>query len=597
VICAVIALVLTRANSNKSTVPSTKLSKEEWGARSTLNLGYLILSFLSGFGTLALQVLYTRMFSLVFHNSTYTFGTVVAVFLASLAVGAAIAARLQRRFNAKYIVGVTTGLGACATAASVVVFVWLTELKYFSYGDTFVEYMSGAFLLVTVVVAPATICLGTVLPLLWTLAGGKDTSGHVVGKLTAVNTIAAAGGALVASFCLLVWVGLWQSVVLISMMFFVAAFVLLWQAKQTRIACSLGLLLAIISVLALRSPSESDRAETGERLIQRWNSPCGWIDVVRREKTGAFKIRQNLHYRFGTTGSNAREFRQAHIPLLLHNRPQDVLFMGLGTGLTAGGAIPHQSVKNIVAVELIPEVIEAARVLAKHNYRVVDHPKTEIYVDDARHHLLASDRSYDVIVSDLFVPWESESGYLYTVEHYQVARQRLKPGGLFCQWLPLYQLGTDEFESIANSFASVFPHVTIWWGQLHAAKPVLALVGTHSRLEVNADQLNRRIAELKQQIGSIDESIASADRFWGLYVGDWQATSSENLNTDEHPRVEFLTPISHRDKRMIGGKTLERYYRQVFSRLPASAAQLHSQNSLSTPTQRRTLQRLILFGR
>ena len=110
----------------------------------------------------------------------------------------------------------------------------------------------------------------------------------------------------------------------------------------------------------------------------------------------------------------------------------------------------------------------------------------------ARHHLLAHDTKYDVIISDLFVPWESESGYLYTVEHYQVAASRLKPDGMFCQWLPLYQLGPREFESIANSFASVFPSTTIWWAQLETTSPVIGLIGKKTPLKVDIDSLNKR---------------------------------------------------------------------------------------------------------
>src|SRR5690606_9683447 len=94
-----------------------------------------------------------------------------------------------------------------------------------------------------------------------------------------------------------------------------------------------------LAMLALRSPVEADHDH--ERLVRRWDSPYGWIDVVQHERTKSCRVRQNLHYRFGETGDDVREYRQAHIPLLLHERPRDVLFMGLGTGLTAGGAIPH----------------------------------------------------------------------------------------------------------------------------------------------------------------------------------------------------------------------------------------------------------------
>lgn len=592
--CAVVAVVVSRFVTSRS--GENNLLAEE-SVHRPIGLGFYLLASLSGFAILALQVLYTRMFSLVFHNSTYTFGIVVLVFLASIAVGAAVVAQLQKRFPPKRIAGVTTGVGALAASLSVPIFVWLTELKYFSSGDSFLQYMAGAILLVTVVVAPAITSLGMLLPLVWSMAGGSETNGQVVGKLTAVNTFAAAIGAMLASFFLLVWIGLWPSFVLISVLLMVAALILLWQAQQKELGGLAIFFFGVFAALTLFSPTESahNQTEYDEHLIQRWNSSYGWIDLIERKKTGAFKIRQNLHYRFGTTGSNVREYRQAHIPILLHPNPNDVLFMGLGTGLTAGGAIPHQDVKSIVAVELIPEVVEAARVLGEHNYNVVDHPKVEIHIDDARHDLLANDRKYDVIVSDLFVPWESETGYLYTVEHYHVAASRLKTDGLFCQWLPLYQLGPVEFELIANSFASVFPNTTVWWGQLESASPVIALVGTHSVLEADANKLDGRIVTLVDQVGAVDNSIANAERFWDLYIGDWQATSSR-LNTDEHPRVEFLTPISNRDGKLIRGKQLERYYSEVLSQLPSGSASLNSQNHESTPVQRRTRQRLILFG-
>ena len=597
VLCALAALFL----EPKVTTPEEREASSEspvQDCRSTVGTGLFSLAFLSGFGILALQVLYTRMFSLVFHNSTYTFGIVVAVFLASLAIGAAITSRLQRRFAANRLIGVTTGLGALATAGSVVVFVSLTDLKYFSSGDSFVQYMAGAILLVSIVVAPAITCLGMMLPQVWVLAAQSGTAAKVVGNLTAVNTMAAASGALVASFIMLVWIGLWQSIVLIAALFLIASLVLLYRNKQTKFATAIAALTVAISVVSWQCQIESEfnRREYNERLIKRWNSAYGWIDVVQNEKSGSFKIRQNLHYRFGKTGGNVREYRQAHIPILLHDSPDDVLFLGLGTGLTAGGAIPHSNVENIVAVELIPEVVDAVRMLSEFNYNVADDPKVDIQIDDARHYLLANNGKFDVIISDLFVPWESETGYLYTVEHYEVALHRLKPDGLFCQWLPLYQLGEREFESIANSFASVFPHTTIWWGQLETTSPVVALIGSRSSIEVDPIELAQRLDSLNTNATAPEQSIATPERFWDHYIGDWQLQSNAQFNTDEHPRVEFLTPVSNRDREMIKGKVLKQYFTDVLFNLPMNSARLQGEESQDA-LRRRSAQKLILFGR
>mgnify|MGYP003663042089 CR=1 FL=1 len=595
--CGVAAVLI--AKKQKSRVERRASAGSGQSARDS-QLSWFFVAALSGFGTLALEVLYTRMFSLVFHNSTYTFGMVVAVFLASLALGAALAARLQRRYRIEGLVGWSACSGALAVTFSVLTFVALTGLDYYDFGESFSQYISGALMLVILVVAPPITLLGMLLPLVWKAAGLGKRAGIVVGRLTAVNTISAALGAMAASFLLLPWLGLWQSFVLLAALFYVAGFVLLLRNGRLVWACGGALILVAVAMLALRSPVEINYGGTqlDEQLVRRWNSPYGWIDVVRDENTGSFRVRQNLHYRFGRTGDDAREYRQAHLPLLLHEQPQDVLFMGLGTGLTAGGAIPHREVKNAVAVELIPEVLEAARLLAEYNYGVVDHPKVDVCVDDARHYLLATDLRFDVIISDLFVPWESESGYLYTVEHYRVARDRLKPDGLFCQWLPLYQLGAREFELIADSFASVFPVTTIWWSEMDASKPVIALVGGDAPLELNADRLAERLTALERATTSSNQDLRTVEQFYDNYQGDWMPRNPSRLNTDEHPRVEFLTPISNRDRKMIVSLALLEYFDNVLSQLPSSAVALHTDGEPKSATarQRRAWQRLILFG-
>ena len=609
--CAVAAYLLYR---NQHTVNTTEFSRrsdeKEVTAddqqavpcvvpRHSPNVRWLYgFAVLSGFGTLAFQVLYLRIFSLVFHNSTYTFGLVVAVFIVSLAIGAALAAQLQRRTNPDVLLGGAAGLGAIFATLSVFVFAKITKLDYFSSGDSFIAYMSGAFWLVTVVVAPAIVCFGMILPLTWLLADNRTGCGRSVGNLTAVNTIAASLGAIVTSFLLLLWTGLWGTFVLVAGLFLLAAITVL--SFKSKLFLNVGICVAffVTSFLAINAPTDSahNRAEYDEVLVRRWNSAYGWIDLVERKDAGIFKIRQNLHYRFGTTGTNAREYRQAHIPLLLHDDPKDVLFLGLGTGLTAGGAVPHPNVQRIEAVELIPEVVEAAESLAEHNHGVVGHLKVKVYVDDARHHLMAHDAMYDVIISDLFVPWESESGYLYTVEHYQVASSRLKPEGMFCQWLPLYQLGPREFELIANSFASVFPSTTIWWAQLETTSPVIGLIGTQTPLKVDIDSLNKRIEGLRANQDAMDPTIAMSHRLLDLYLGDWAVQQDALLNTDEHPRVEFLTPVSNRNRRMIRGDELKNYYQDVLGQLTSSQL-IVSGETEEDEAARRALQQAILFGR
>lgn len=524
---------------------------------------------LAGFGILALEVLYTRMFSLVLHNSTYTFGAVLAAVLVALALGSLVAGRAVRVVSPRVLVGAAAWAGGVATVASVVVFARVTGLEYFRSGDGFASYMTGVFGLVALVVLPPVAALGAILPAVWHRdPRGGSGAGAIVGRTTVVNTLAAAAGAVCANFVLLPHLGLWAAFALVAALFVLPAVVALAGSRPLA-AVPAGLVFVFLAVPLVSPPGPERWATTpdDEALVRRWDSAYGWVDVVR-SPAGAMKVRQNMHYRFGSTGSDAsRAHRQAHLPLLLHPRPADVLFLGLGTGLTAAGALPHPEVERAVVVELVPEVVDAARALTDANRGVVDHPKVEVRVGDARHFLHATDRRFDVIVSDLFVPWESETGYLYTVEHYRTARGRLKPGGLFCQWLPVYQLGPREFEMIADSFAAVFPDVSLWWGHLDARRPIVALIGGDGPPTADAAAVEDRLRRLWEAVPA-DGEIRTARDVFGLYLGHWEPRRPDRLNTDEHPRVEFLTPVSHRDQALLHGDALRRYYDDVLARLP-----------------------------
>jgi spermidine synthase len=543
---------------------------------------------LSGFGTLGLEVLYTRLFSLVFHNSTYTFGVVVAVFLAGLAIGAALVAVVGQRVSQRSLIAAGCVFGAVAVAGSVVVFVRWTGFDYFTAGDGFAAYFVGAIWLVAVVVLPPTILLGMTLPALFT-----TQSGRTLGSLAAANTAGSVAGALAAGFLFVPTLGLWATFALFVILFGFAGVVLLLRLRGAAWGVTVTTSLAVVlaAVIVESAPAQGTHGQQ-EELVRRWESAYGWIDVTRTTKTGALRVRQNLHYRHGSTTNAIREYRQGRLPLLMHARPTEVAFLGLGTGLTAAPIIADREVRNAVVVELIPEVVEAARLLSDANLGVVDHPKVQLHMGDARHFLRRTDRRFDVIVADLFVPWESRSGYLYTVEFYEAARRRLKPGGHFCQWLALYQFGQAEFELVANSFAAVFPNVTLWWGQIDGRFPIVALIG--SDRDLSPEHLNNRL-QTPASFGGHDPELASPSDLAGLYLGRWLPNPSRQLNTDEHPFLEFTAPLNQQSGRRLSGQPLLLYFDEVLAELPEGGIRFMELTAADWAS-RRWKQRLGLFG-
>jgi spermidine synthase len=532
-----------------------------------------VIAGLSGFATLALEVLYTRMFSLVFQNSTYTFGIVVAVFLTGLSIGAVFTSFLTRRVEAERLIPWAAGLAGVGVLGSVLLFLRSTGMRYYSAQGEFSAYIAGAVGLVSSVIWFPVVMAGLVLPLVWKVVWPADAGGRMIGRLTMVNTIAAAAGSIAASFVLLPKCGLWGACAVVIGAFWLI--VLLSSLSPRHWASGSALSVAcLVSIGLLISNQDRWRQPDSfsDEIVHRWDSAYGWIDVVveRDERYGdVWKVRQNLHYTHGASGDNSpRERRQAHIPLLLHPEPRSVLFLGLGTGVTAAGALMHPRLESIEIVELIPEVVQAADMLKEYNDGIITADRVTMHIDDARHFMLQSDQQYDCIIADLFVPWESQTGYLYTVEHYEAAKSRLRPGGLFCQWLPLYQVGQDEFELIADSFAHVFPHTTIWWCRLNKSKPMLGLVGTFEPIEIDRDGLNARIADVFSDPHREDPYLRTADKIMELALGRWERRDTNWLNTDEFPRVEFLTPVSHRNRELLSNDNLQDYFKYELTALP-----------------------------
>jgi spermidine synthase len=233
---------------------------------------------------------------------------------------------------------------------------------------------------------------------------------------------------------------------------------------------------------------------------------------------------------------------------LLHPSPRRVALVGLGTGITAGAALLHP-VDRIVALEIVPEVAVAAREdFADANARVMEDSRVEVVIDDGRNYLAASSRSFDVIVGDLLVPWRPAEAPLYTQEQFESVRRALTEDGLFCQWLPVYQLSSEQLAIILRTFLDVFPRASVWRGNFIPDELTLALVGQLGSREVQPERIDARVRALA---ASADPNpfLAHPAGMWLYLVGPlpaempWFARAPRNR--DGEPWIELLSPRSH----------------------------------------------------
>ena len=401
--------------------------------------------------------------------------------------------------------------------------------------------------------AGAGIVIGAIFPFILNLyrTSAGRCPGEILGRLTAANTLGAIAGSLAAGFVMTSVFGLWRSIHLVA-----AAYGLLGAALG--IACcgrrlalavtplSAGLILFALLPAGARVPVPS---RDGERILETWESNHGIVSVVRQKSS--LKLRCNYNYTLGSSLGSVESRRQAELPLAIHPRPSSVLFIGLATGITPGASLSFP-VEKVTVCELVPDVVAASRRhFGKYTNGLFNDSRVHIVIEDGRNILAGERELYDVIIGDLFFPWKAGSGSLYTIEHFRSVRGRLAEGGLYYQWLPLYQLSREDFFCIARTMLETFPQVTLWRGDFYRSRPIVALAGHTDASPLDPGAMARAARRLGEDRAQPPDSLADANPFV-YYAGNLTANrelfANAPINTDDRPLIEYLAPMTQRDQ-------------------------------------------------
>ena len=151
----------------------------------------------------------------------------------------------------------------------------------------------------------------------------------------------------------------------------------------------------------------------------------------------------------------------AHLPLLAKPDSKDVFILGLGSGVSGGAAIAHP-ITNLVIAENCAPVFRATRYFDHWNRGVLTNPVVRPWLEDARTVLKLSPKTYDVIITEPSNPWTVGIGSVFTLEFYELAAKRLKPGGMILQWFHIYENNDALVVLVLRTVNRVFPHMEIW---------------------------------------------------------------------------------------------------------------------------------------
>lgn len=551
--------------------------------------------FLSGFFTMGYEVLWTRMLVFSLTSTVYAFSIILATFLAGLALGSALfAAFVDRRPDALLALAIVEILAGVLVLVCVPSGVGAHDLIRIvsdhlgaGAGTRVAAMVLAAGLMMLV---PATV-MGIVFPLACRqLIDGPDRSGGPLGLAYTLNTAGSVIGSLATGLALIPLFTLKGSVLLLASLQFALGVTLLTFSGATRprraillLASSGAFLLGLAFYRArLTGPNPFDtlRSTTSgaaATVLAHEDGIAGSVTVVGHEG-GARTIRIDGFEAAGDAGGGYGYMAMmSHIPMLLHPAPRRQLVICFGTGTTAGSGLLHPGTRLDV-VDINATVLSFAHHFRGVNGNVAKDPRTHLIVDDGRNYMMITRERYDVITSEPMPPIYAGVVSLYSREYYELARDRLEPGGLIAQWLPFHLLRWEESCDILRTVLDVFPETTLW---IHGTQGII--VARKDRpISIDPEDIRRRItadpaAPAMRALG-IRDVPDFVDRFALGPAAIERLTALADPITDERPSLEFHTLRSSHVS-MFGSRhrnealALEKIYRlRLTEPLPVKSA-------------------------
>ena len=518
----------------------------------------LIAFAVSGFCALALEVLWTRLLTIVFIGTTYAFTTMLTTLLCGIAVGSAFAStfvdRIRRRVT---LFGAVEMLIGIACILMLPVFAALPQklsAMQLDAGYQWASLVRAKFYLSFSVLFAPTFLFGMTFPIVVkTITSSGARLGHDVGRLYSANTFGGMFGALAGGFLLIPFLGTHRGLLALSLVLFGVGLVLLLSTRELRAWLKLPVAAAACLLLFLSLKQAPD--DVGQALNRGYIPENHKVLFYREGVEGTVAVSEppenpgesdrilwiNAVQATASIEKGVKMNRfQGILPLLFDRDPRTVLFMCFGSGITAG-TLALYDFDRIDAVEISSDVLDAAHLFGRDNFDVLDDPIVRPIVDDGRNFLLTTPNAYDVITFEPMPLALAGVSTFYTREYYRLCLDHLAPGGIVSQWIPLHSLDPDVVRSLIHTFTSVFPEYCAWF-----VNADLFMVGSNQPLLIDPARVSLRLGrpEIRQAIQAVgfkDNVEVLTCFFMGKQHAELYAAEGDVM-TDDRPWAEFMAP-------------------------------------------------------
>lgn len=563
----------------------------------------------AGFSSLVYEVAWTRVMGLMLGASVYAFSTMLLAFLVGIAIGGRVGGPLaDRTLHAEGQAGVLRLLAMVEVGVAVTSFglmyvypqipywyVWLFDLLGADEAPAWMWIMSVG--LSAVVMTPPAVLMGVAFPVaVRAVVAREEALGGPVGRLYAANTLGGLAGAFLAGFVMLPTLGVQGTIYVAAVGNLLGAGWLLLRggARAGRLA-PIGVAVVALALLfvARRPPWDpmwmtsgmyhyvshfSDHSREGildyavgkYELVFYEEGLASVVTVAQNNHSGNMWLANNGKVDASTSTDMPTQVLCSLLPIQFAKDPKDVLVIGLASGITAGAVSTVPEIERLDIVELEPAIERAAALFSEWNNEVLKDPRVNLLHNDGRNHVvLTPPGTYDVIVSEPSNPWITGVSNLFTREFFELGKSRLKPGGVWSQWVQMYGMDTADMRSLFATFASVYPHV-VMYATIDDAD--LVLIGSDAPLDADLAHARRLFGwpTVKRQLDVVD--ITEPMQILSLSLMErprlLDMAGGIGLNTDDNMRIEYSAPRNlHVDTQYANLALLMDYAEVPFHRL------------------------------
>jgi predicted membrane-bound spermidine synthase len=447
---------------------------------------------LTGFASFIYELTWIRMLNMVLGSATHSFELMLASFILGLALGGWWIRRridgIENPLRRLAWIQLLMGLFAAATVAlygQVFDLMVLLMAGLGKTGEGYLLYKLGSMLLSMLVMLPATICAGMTLPLITASLARFGYGERAVGHVYAVNTLGAILGVIITAGLLIPVLGLRLTLVTGAATDLVLAVCLVGFAAggfsrrwSLSFACAGTLALGLIIQLfpfdtGKMSSSVFRKGSLGAedtRVVFHREGRSATVSV-RESADGSLSIATNGKADAAINPPDSSAGGDEHtmvmlgaLGMALHGEAREVAVVGFGSGLSTHTLLGNPEIQRVDTIEIEPAMVAGARHFGPRVERAYSDPRSRVYIEDARTFFSTRQGHYDLVISEPSNPWVSGVAGLFSREHYQRIKRHLKPGGVYVQWLQLYEFNIPLTVSVLKAFSEHFSDYVIYQG-------------------------------------------------------------------------------------------------------------------------------------